>query len=229
MKYAIALGLMSVALVSGAFIYPAAAVFLIWAAISFGCVAFGYGGFGVRIFGKTAAGRISWPAKVLLLPYLLYTLTIWHLCRLVSREDAYNRIDEDLVIGRRLLAAEVPDGFDHYVDLTAEFEDPPSVRNRKSYRSFPILDASIPTEEDLERAADAVKDGKTYVHCAQGYGRTGLFAVALLVHRGRIKTADEGIDLLKSLRPAINLNREQAGFIERYLNRRQNSPANWTG
>ena len=220
---------MSIALAAAGIRYPAAGVFLIWVAISFGCVAFGYGGLGVRIFGKTGDGRISWPAKILLFPYLLCTWLLWHIYRMVSREDAYNRIDDDLVIGRRLLAAEVPDGFDHYVDLTAEFEAPPAIRARNSYRSFPILDASIPSEEELEKAADSVKIGKTYVHCAQGHGRTGLFALALLIHRGRIKTAEEGIDLLKSARPAINLNRDQVGFIERYLERRQNNLADRTG
>ena len=212
---------MSAAFAAGAISYPGAAVIMIWAAISFGCVALGYGGLGIRIFGRTADGRISWPSKILLLPYLLYSWIIWHLCRVVIREDAYNRIDDNLVIGRRLLAKEIPDGFDHYVDLTAEFEDPPSIRSRKSYRSFPILDASVPFEEDLEQAADAVKTGKAYVHCAQGHGRTGLFALALLIHRGRIETIDEGIALLKSLRPALNLNREQVCFIERYLQRKQ--------
>ena len=223
MKYAIALGMMSVALAASAFMYPTAAIILVWAAISFGCVALGYGGLGVRVFGKGEDGRIPLGAKILLLPYLLYTWIVWHLYRLLSREDAYNRIEDDLVVGRRLLSAEVPDGFDHYIDLTAEFEDPAPIRCRDSYRSFPMLDASIPSDDELEAVADATKLGRTYIHCAQGHGRTGLFALALLIHRGRIQTTDEGIELLKSLRPAINLNREQSRFIERYLKRRQNS------
>lgn len=222
MKYAFALGLMSVALAASAFVYPAAAAILIWAAISFGCVAVGYGGLGVRVFGKGEDGRIPWFAKILLLPYLLYSWGVWHLYRLLSREDAFNLIEDDLVVGRRLLSAEVPDGFDHYIDLTAEFEDPAPIRSKDSYRSFPILDASIPSEDELEAAVGAATSGRTYIHCAQGHGRTGLFALALLIHRGRIETAEEGIDLLKSLRPAINLNREQSGFIEHYLKRRQN-------
>ena len=213
---------MSAALAAGAFVYPTVAILLIWAAISFGCVALGYAGIGARVFGKRADGRIRWPMKILLFPYLFYTSLIWHLYRLVSREDAFNCIDDDLVVGRRLLTAEVPDGFDHYVDLTAEFEDPSQIRTKDSYRSFPILDASIPSIAELESAVEAAKDGRTYIHCAQGHGRTGLFALALLIHRGRITSAEEGLDLLKSLRPAINLNREQSGFIDRYLTQMQN-------
>ena len=222
MKYAITLGMMSVALVAGAFLYPNAAFFLLWAAISFGCVALGYAGLGARIFGKGKDGRITLAMKILLLPYLLYTWGVWHLYRLFSHENAFNRINDDLVVGRRLLLPEVPEDFDHYVDLTAELEDPAPIRSKDSYRSFPILDASTPSEDELVAVVNDIKNGRTYVHCAQGHGRTGLFALALLIHRGRIETASEGIDLLKSLRPAINLNREQTDFIERYLTRRRN-------
>jgi len=222
MKYAIAIGLMSAAFVAGAIVYPSIAIFLIWAAISFGCVALGYAGIGARVFRKRADGRIPWPIKIVLLPYLFYTWIVWHLYRLVSREEAYNRIDDDLVVGRRLLTSEVPDGFDHYVDLTAEFEDPAPIRSKDSYRSFPILDASVPSFTELESAAESAKNGRTYIHCAQGHGRTGLFALALLVQRGRISSVKEGVDLLQRLRPAINLNREQTGFIERYLTQLQN-------
>ena len=222
MKYAITFAMMSAVLAVGAFVYPAAAILLIWAAISFGCVALAYAGFGARVFNKGSDGRIPWLIKFLLLPYLFYTWIIWHVYRLVSREDSYNCIDDDLVVGRRLLTSEVPDGFDHYVDLTAEFEDPAPIRSKHSYRSFPILDASIPSEEELKSAVESALDGRTYIHCAQGHGRTGLFALALLNHRGQIDSAKDGIELLKSLRPAINLNRKQSCFIERYLTQMQN-------
>ncbi len=223
MKYATALGLMSIALVAGAVFYPALSVVFLWGATSFGVVAVGYGGLGVRVFAKSHDGRISWFAKIVLLPYLSYAWIVWHLYRLLSREDAFNQIDDDLVVGRRLLAKEIPNSFDHYVDLTAEFEDPLSIRTHESYQSFPILDAGYPTEADLDAAVEATGDGRTYIHCAQGHGRTGLFALALLIHRGRIKTASEGIELLQSLRPAIHLNGDQASFIENYLAQRQNT------
>lgn len=222
MRYAIALGLMSTALAAGAIAYPSTTALLIWASVSFGWVALGYAGLGVRVFGKRPDGRIPWSLKALLLPYLSLTWVTWYLYRFISREDAFNRIDDDLAVGRRLLATEVPEGFDHYVDLTAEFEEPAPIRSKGSYRSFPILDASTPSYEELECAVQSAKDGRTYIHCAQGHGRTGLFALALLLHRGQIDSSKEGIHLLKSLRPAINLNREQSRFIERYLTQKKN-------
>jgi len=217
MKYAIAFGFMSIALAAGALAYPSASILLIWTSISFACVSRAYAGRGARAFGKGPDGRLSTIHRLLLLPYLAYSSIIWHLCRLISKEPSFNRIDDTLTVGRRLLASEIPDGFDHYVDLTAEFEDPASIRIRPSYRCLPILDANVPSPEELNRTVEAVSNGSAYVHCAQGHGRTGVFALALLIHRGQVTTAREGLAVLKNLRPAIRLNRTQTRFIEDYL------------
>ena len=216
------MGLMGATLMAGSFVYPSLRFVLIWSAISFGVVALGYAGLGPKVFGKRKDGRISLPLKLLNFPFLLFTWGIWHCSRFLSREDAFNTIDDDLVIGRRLLSSEIPEGFDHYVDLTAEFEEPLSARSRSTYRSFPILDASIPTVEKLRSVVEETQHGKTYVHCAQGHGRTGLFALALLLRRGKVESIEDGMALLKNLRPAINLNREQAVFMSRYLSETRN-------
>ena len=221
MKYALTMALMGGALLLGAFAYPTFGIVFTWSAISFFVVALRYGGLGPKVFGKRDDGTIFLPLKVLNLPFLLYTWAVWHIYRLLSREDAFNVISDDLVVGRRLLSSEIPDGFDHYVDLTAEFEEPLLARSSSSYRSFPILDASVPSMEDLKSAVELLESGRTYVHCAQGHGRTGVFALALLHQRGKIKGVEDGVALLKSLRPAINLNREQTGFISRYLTQAQ--------
>lgn len=217
MKYAIVLGVMSFALVVGGGLYPTVGWLLIWAGVSFGWIAIGYAGMGPRVFGKTSRGRIPLAWKVLNLPYLAMTWLVWHVVRLLSREEAFNTIDANLVIGRRLLASEAPEGFDHYVDLTAEFEEPAPIRIRSGYRCLPILDATVPAIEDLREAVESSVNGRVFVHCAQGHGRTGLFALALLLRRGRVQTVEEGIGLLRSLRPAVRLNRVQLEFARRYL------------
>lgn len=208
---------MSATLAASALVYPSASILLIWTSISFACVSRAYAGRGARAFGKGPDGRLSAIHRILLLPYLAYSWTVWHLCRFFSKESPFNRIDDTLTVGRRLLASEIPDGFDHYVDLTAEFEDPATIRTRPSYRCLPILDAGVPSPQELNRTVEAVSNGSAYVHCAQGHGRTGVFALALLIHRGQVTTAREGLDILKSLRPAIRLNRTQLRFIEDYL------------
>ena len=217
MKYAVALGAISLTLVASSVLYPEVRWLLLWSALSFGSVAAGYGGIGPRVFGKNRDGRMPLPLKILNLPYLAYTWAIWHLCRLLSREAAFNEIDDELVIGRRLLAGEAPDGFDHYVDLTAEFEEPMPIRTRSSYRCLPILDASVPSFAELRGVVESASTGRTFVHCAQGHGRTGLFALALLLHRKRVHTIEEGVGLLKNLRPAVKLNRTQIEFAHRYM------------
>jgi protein-tyrosine phosphatase len=217
MRYAITLGIMGLVLLGSSALYPSARWFLIWAGISFGSVALGYAGIGPRVFGKTSSGQIPLALKILNLPYLAYTWLVWHLVRLLSREAAFNTINDNLVIGRRLLASEAPEGFDHYVDLTAEFEEPAPIRTRPGYRCLPILDASVPTIEELRGAVESSASGRAFVHCAQGHGRTGLFALALLLRRGSVQTIEEGVGLLRSLRPAVRLNREQVDFAHRYL------------
>lgn len=217
MKYAITFGVMSLALIGGCVQYPNIRWFLAWSAVSFGSVALGYAGLGPRVFGKRKDGRISLPLKILNFPYLGFAWAVWHLIKLLSREAPFNRIDNDLVIGRRLLSSEAPDAFDHYVDLTAEFEEPTAIRQRSAYRCLPILDASVPSFDELNQVVDETASGRAFVHCAQGHGRTGLFALALLLRRGNVKTIEEGIALLCSLRPAVRLNREQITFAHRYL------------
>ena len=217
MKYTIAFGAMSLVLAASSLLYPEVRWLLLWSALSFGIVSLGYAGVGPRIFGKGRDGRIPLPLKLLNLPYLVYTWAVWHLCRLLSREASFNQIDDELVIGRRLLAKEAPEGFDHYVDLTAEFEEPAAIRARPSYRCLPILDASVPSLSELKSVVENAAAGRAFVHCAQGHGRTGLFALALLLHRKRVQTIEEGIGLLQSFRPAVRLNRTQVQFAHRYL------------
>ena len=219
---------MSLALIAGSVEYPNLSIIFVWSALSFGVVALGYAGLGSKVFGKQEDGTISLGLKVINLPFLLFTWSIWHVYRLLSKEDPFNKIGDDLVIGRRLLSSEIIEDYDHYVDLTAEFEEPLPIRSSPSYHCFPILDASTPSVEDLYSATEQTQVGKTYIHCAQGHGRTGLFALALLHRRGKVNSVAEGISILKSLRPAINLNTQQEQFMSHYLTKVQNKPLHLT-
>jgi hypothetical protein len=147
---------------------------------------------------------------------LAYTGAVWHLLRLFSREPKLNRVSDELVIGRRLLASEIPGSFRHYVDLTAEFQEPRPLREAPGYVAFPILDASAPAPEALDAAVSRLGNGPTFVHCAQGHGRTGLFALAVLLSSGAVKDVPEGLSLLASARPAIRLSPDQILCIEAY-------------
>jgi hypothetical protein len=189
-------------------------------AVWFGCdflilgVAHGRGSH--RVFGKRADGTLPLWSWLVFLPLLIYTTGIWHLIRLLSREPARNAVTEQLVVGRRLLAFELEGEFDNFVDLTAEFPEPSSIRSIPSYRSFPILDGSAPTAEALRAAVARLRPGRTFVHCAQGHGRTGLFALAVLLSSGAARSVEDGLQMLSAARPAIRLSREQHRCIQMY-------------
>jgi protein-tyrosine phosphatase len=102
------------------------------------------------------------------------------------------------------------------VDLTAEFAEPLAVRLSPSYRSFPILDGSAPSPESLRAAVAGLREGRTFVHCAQGHGRTGLFALAVLLHQRVVPSVEDGLRMLTAARPGIRLNVEQRACIEKY-------------
>jgi len=172
-----------------------------------------------RVLGKRDDGTISPWAWVVFLPYLIVTVSIWHILRLLTAEPAFNPVTDDLVIGRRLLSAEIPAGFENYIDLTAEFPEAPAIRRSSAYFCFPILDGSAPTPQALHAAVSALRPGRTFIHCAQGHGRTGLFALAILLSRGAVGSVQDGLSILRLARPGVHLNRSQLSCIEAYAKR----------
>lgn len=168
------------------------------------------------VFGKRADGTLPLWSWFVFLPLLIYTTVVWHLIRLFSREPARNAVTERLVIGRRLLTFELEGEFDNYVDLTAEFSEPSAISRSPSYLSFPILDGSAPTPEALRAAVASLRPGRTFIHCAQGHGRTGLFALAVLLSSGVARSVEDGLRMLSAVRPAIRLSRDQHRCIEIY-------------
>ncbi|WP_052573027.1 tyrosine-protein phosphatase [Haloferula sp. BvORR071] len=182
---------------------------LVWLALNFVALGVAHSRGGHGIFGKRPDGTLRWWSWVLFLPLLLYTAAVWHLIRLISREAAVNRLTERIAIGRRLLPGELKESFSNHVDLTAEFQEPDAYRSSAGYFAFPILDAAAPNPEHLAQAIESLKEGPVFIHCAQGHGRTGLFALALLLSSRAVGSLDEGLDLLAKARPAVRLNRSQ--------------------
>lgn len=190
-----------------------------WFSLSLFIISLGYFGLlglGVKVFGKDENGRIGLVYKILHLPTFLYSSLLWNALRLTSKEDVTNQI-EDIIIGRRLLKHEIPKNINNYIDLTCEFEDPKEIRKSEAYINFPILDGHTPPVAELKSCIRSLKPGTTFIHCAQGHGRTGLFTIALLFERGKIKSLEEGLTILKSVRPLLALNKSQKNFIREYI------------
>jgi hypothetical protein len=214
MRYSVSLIGLGLALIFLATAQGPWGLVLAWLGADFVAVGVAYPGRCHRVFGKRADGRIPVWSKAAFLPLLALTSAVWHLARCLSREPAHQRVHDGLVIGRRLLASELPGRFSNYVDLTAELEEPAPVRSLPGYLALPVLDASAPSPEALRAALDRLVPGPTFVHCAQGHGRTGLFALALLLSSGAVGTPEEGMRLLRELRPGIRLSPEQWRCIE---------------
>jgi protein-tyrosine phosphatase len=191
-----------------------------WSAVWLGCDFLVLGVARARglhgIFGKRADGTLPAWSWLLFFPLLAYTTIIWHLIRLFTRKPAWNAVTDQLVVGRRLLTFEHEGEFDNFVDLTAEFSEPSCIRRSSSYHSFPILDGGAPNPEKLRAAVERLRPGRTFVHCAQGHGRTGLFALAMLLHSGTVRTVEEGMQILSAVRPGIRLNKEQHRCTQAY-------------
>ena len=169
-----------------------------------------------RVFGKRADGSLPFWSWVVFLPLHVYTTIVWHLVRVLSREPAHNAVTQQLIVCRRLLAFEIEGEFDNFVDLTAEFPEPSSIRRSPAYRSFPILDGAALTPEALRVAVASLRPGRTFVHCAQGHGRTGLFALAVLLSSGVVRNVEDGLRMLLAARPGIRLTKAQYQCIRMY-------------
>jgi len=188
----------------------------VWLGFDFVVLGVAHGRGSHKVFGKRADGTLPWWSWLVFLPLLLYTTAVWHLIRIISREPVRNEVTGQLMVGRRLVGSELEGEFDNFVDLTAEFSEPSVIRRSPSYRCFPILDGAAPTPEALRAAVASLRPGRTYVHCAQGHGRTGLFALAVLLDSGVAGSVEDGMRMLSAVRPAIRLSREQERCIETY-------------
>ncbi len=211
MKYAVFFLACSVGLVFVAFPWTASSVLVLWVSLALGVVGLGYAGVGPRIFGKRSDGRLRPLNALILAPYLLLLWSVWQLSRTLRREPPFNELVEGIIIGRRLLPSEYPEGIESVVDLTAEFSESSRIRQGRNYRVFPMLDATPSTPAVLEQVVQTIMDlpGDVYIHCAEGHGRTGLVATSLLLARGDARSADEAVALLLERRPLARMNAAQ--------------------
>ncbi len=211
MKYAIVFWSVAGLCVMKAFGTGGWELVLYWPALSFATAGCAYAGVGPRVFGKREDGRLSPITVFLLFPYLIYTWAVWHLWRLSTREPPFHELCDSLTIGRRLLPGELPSQVTKVFDLTCEFPEPSLIRTKVLYRCLPTLDARPPAVAALRQVAEEVLNtgGGVYIHCANGHGRTGTLAGAVLLVGGKVRTSREAIDYIQRCRPKLTLNSTQ--------------------
>ncbi len=189
---------------------------LLWPGGCFAMVALTYYVRAPWALGKSDTGQISRRHRFALWPYFLFCQIVWSVLTTFRKEDPFNEISPGIVIGRRLLAREYPGCFDQVIDLTAEFTEPVAVRTAGDYRSFPILDASVPSARrliDFVRSLDNLH-GTTFIHCAVGHGRSGMFCAVLLLAKQRADTPDEALQMIYANRPGVWLRKGQRRIVD---------------
>ena len=189
----------------------------LWFGANFLTVGLGHARGWDNLFGKRPNGTLPFLRTLYFLPFLIFTWIVWYIFRSVNKDDNWNEVNEQLVLGRRLLSSEFSGQYDTIVDLTSEFNECAVMRNHPGYVNIPWLDYSAPTPEALKAAVQSVKPGRLYIHCAQGRGRTALFAAAYALEHKMAGTIDEAMALLRAKRPKVRLSSVQRKCIEGYV------------
>ncbi|WP_236696550.1 dual specificity protein phosphatase family protein [Rhodopirellula islandica] len=79
-----------------------------------------------------------------------------------------------------------------------------------------MLDGTGATAKELRELANEIQQmpKPVLIHCAQGHGRTGLVASAVLLVSGAAQTASDAIAMVQAVRPGIELNATQRSILE---------------
>jgi len=209
-----------------ALVHGLAAVFLAgvagfvagWAALSLLAVSMAFMARSASVFGKRQDGRLGWAAVVLLAPYLLFLWAFFHLKRwLRPGAKPYAEVAPGIFLGRRPLPGELPEEVSCVVDLTAEYFEPPSILKGRHYICLPTLNRYIPDDGPLRQLFEDLEgiQGSLYIHCGAGKGRSAAVAAGLLLRRGIAKDVHEAEQMLRRLRPCVQLHEVQRQQISR--------------
>ena len=81
-----------------------------------------------------------------------------------------------------------------------------------------MLDAFVPPLESLQQwvARVSTLSGNVYIHCAEGHGRTGLFAAALLLQTGHSQTPADAVQFIQSKRHLVRLGKRQFNVLSQF-------------
>lgn len=215
MKHAVTYLIAAVVLCALGLYCGGGALFLLWPGVACLLVGLAYAGVGATVFGKRRDGSLPPWTWVLLLPYLLFTWSIWKLKRKVSKEAYYNEVAPGLWVGRRVLGPELPAGVQVIVDVTCEFAEPSTALAVCEYRSLPMLNYSVPRREAFAAlVADLTGREGIYIHCAQGHGRSATLAAGVLLAKGLAETWEDAVARVVRVRPKTHLEHCQEQFLQ---------------
>ena len=194
-------------------------IILIWFSVSFGFLAMVYIFNKPEWLGKKHNGKINILNLMIYLPWFFFSLIVWHIQRIISKENPFDEIIENKIwYGRRLLASEISEKFDAVIDLTSEFIEPNIIVDRFEYISLPLLDGIKPNKnffKKLKEIIPQIKNKKIFVHCAQGHGRTATVTLFIMKNLNFIDKYEDGLKKILQFRPGAKVSKEQFEFIRK--------------
>lgn len=171
---------------------------------------------------EATGGSLWLPAVVWFFPALLWQWALWVLRHAIilplAGERPYDLVAPGIFVGRwpAGFPVEFPSDCPNIVDMTAEFPEPPVVLRGRRYACVPSLDCMMPLPESLIAAVAEVQtwSGATYVHCANGHGRSSCFAALLMLVRGHAPSWRAAFASMKAIRPYVNIHGGQAVLMD---------------
>lgn len=190
-----------------------------WCGVGFILVALAYIRIDESIFGKRPDGDRAWSSRIVLFPFLVLNVILWHLRhRILSKEDTCNEIAPGIWLGRRPIDGELPPDVTLVVDLTAEFSATPDAR-KLNYLCVPTLDGCAPRFNAFSELMNRLTSSNEnmYIHCAAGHGRSAMVAAAMLIARGLASDVDGAEAILIEKRPRVSIKKPQREMLQHWL------------
>ena len=191
---------------------------LVWVAMALALVAAAYWGFENQVFQRHC-GRMRWPARVILAPYLLGS---WLSYLYYTRHSITpNEIHNGVWLGAFPNQAASQMGFVAVLDLTSEFTDC-TIKNASSHHFLPIMDLIPPHPKVLVKATRwlhraQVNQEKVLVHCALGLSRSASVVVCWLVWQKHASDIRQAVEMVNRQRSGIVISSEHVKNIDAAL------------
>ena len=161
------------------------------------------------VLGKKREGRINLFLLIINLPWLLLTWLVFKIQILISKENFADKIEgTNLWLSRRPTSNDNLSKFDVVVDLTCEF---PRDKESRKYYCYPNLDGHVLANGPSRQ--EVIEGDKILIHCANGHGRSALFASLLLNQTKTVQNLNEALELVLQNRKLARPNSSQQKWL----------------
>jgi protein phosphatase len=86
-----------------------------------------------------------------------------------------------------------------------------------------VLDLTAPTQSQLVEMSKFIanhsRNGVVYVHCKIGYSRNAAAVAAYLLMSGKVKTTEEALAMIRSVRPSVVIRPEVRSAVLEFEHR----------